>query len=95
MEVNGGRMKKMIAAVAMVAMCAMMQQVRAEESGGLKGLLVGCCFGVRAAGAVNEGKHIGTDEWISLFTANIWAGILGLQGTTTADLVKKSGANFY
>jgi hypothetical protein len=87
-------MKKLAVVAVVLLALASLQPARAE-GGGVKGLLTGCCFGVRTAAAVNEGKHIGTDEWISLFTANIWAGILGMQGTTTSDLAKKCGADFY
>ena len=68
--------------------------------GGLMGFIAGCCFGIRAGAAYNDGKEIHWREWVSLIPyANIvfaiWNGFDGANGMTTDDYVKKYGAAFY
>ena len=68
--------------------------------GGLMGFIAGCCFGIRAGAAYNDGKEIHWREWVSLIPyANIvfaiWNGFDGANGMTTADYVGKYGAAFY
>jgi hypothetical protein len=50
--------------------------------GGVMGFIAGCCFGVRAAGAYNDGKEIQWREWVMLIpyvsiVFSIWNGIDG------------------
>lgn len=71
-----------------------------EGRGGIGGLLVGCCFGVRTAAAFNEGKDLHFREWGTLIpyvgvVFAIWAGIDGLQGVTTSQLQQQYGALYY
>lgn len=68
--------------------------------GGLMGFIAGCCFGIRAAGAYNEGKEIHWREWVRLIpylniVFAIWDGIDGANGMTTGDYAKKYGSVFY
>ena len=71
-----------------------------ENRGGMMGFIAGCCFGIRAGAAYNDGKEIHWREWVLLIpVANIgfaiWNGIDGANGMTTADYVKKYGSTFY
>ncbi len=71
-----------------------------ERSGGIGGLLVGCCFGVRTAGAFNEGKDLHFREWARIIpyvgaVFAIWDGIEGAQGMTTSQLQQNYGALYY
>lgn len=71
-----------------------------EGRGGIGGLLVGCCFGVRTAGAFNEGKDLHFREWALLIpyvgaVFAIWNGIEGAQGITTSELQQNYGALYY
>ena len=71
-----------------------------DNRGGLMGFIAGCCFGIRAGGAYNDGKEIHWREWVQLIPiANIvfaiWNGIDGANGMTTQDYAKKYGASFY
>jgi hypothetical protein len=71
-----------------------------EQRGGLMGFIAGCCFGIRAGAAYNDGKEIHWREWVMLIPYvniifEIWNGIDGANGVTTSDYVKKYGAAFY
>jgi hypothetical protein len=69
-----------------------------EKRGGFLGFVAGCCFGLRTGGAYNEGKEIHWREWISLvipLIPQIWDGIEGARGMTTADYAKQYGGTFY
>jgi hypothetical protein len=96
-------MKKMIAcglAAVVLGLSAGSARAINENRGGLMGFIAGCCFGVRAAGAYNEGKEIHWREWVLFIPyANIvfaiWNGVDGLNGMTTADYAKKYGSAFY
>ncbi|MDD5678063.1 MAG: hypothetical protein PHW60_08760 [Kiritimatiellae bacterium] len=69
-----------------------------ESRGGLMGFIAGCCFGMRAGAAYNDGKEVHWREWISLIIPIIppvWAGVDGANGMTTSDYAKKYGAIFY
>jgi len=70
------------------------------QRGGVMGFIAGCCFGIRAGAAYNDGKEIHWREWCTLIPyANIvfviWNGIDGANGTTTKDYAVKYGATFY
>jgi hypothetical protein len=71
-----------------------------QQRGGLPGLLVGCCFGIRTAGAYNEGKDLHFRDWgriipvVGLVLA-IWDGIEGAQGITTSGLQAQYGAQYF
>lgn len=72
----------------------------AEERGGVIGFIVGCCFGIRSAGAYNDGKDIHWREWgllIPIFSivVGIMNGIDGMEGKTTADLARQYGSSYY
>ena len=68
--------------------------------GGFMGFIAGCCFGIRAGGAYNEGKDIHWREWCTLIpyagiVFNIWSGIDGANGVSTKDQAAKYGAMYY
>lgn len=94
-------MKKIVAGT-LVAMMLMASApvTEAREPGGFMGFVAGCCFGIRTAGAWNDGKDIHFREWGLLIpivgiVITIWNGIDGAQGITTRDLASQYGANFY
>ncbi|MCX7010610.1 MAG: hypothetical protein NTY53_25760 [Kiritimatiellaeota bacterium] len=71
-----------------------------EQRGGLMGFIAGCCFGIRAGAAYNDGKEIHWREWVGLIpyvnvVFYIWNGIDGATGMTTPEYAKKYGATFY
>lgn len=71
-----------------------------ESRGGLMGFIAGCCFGIRAGAAYNDGKEIHWREWVMLIpyvniVFAIWNGVDGANGTETKDYVKKYGSVFY
>lgn len=96
-------MKKLIASlmVGLMLLCAVGTSSALNESrGGLMGFIAGCCFGIRAEAAYNDGKEIHWREWILLIpVANIvfaiWNGVDGANGMTTADYQKAYGTSFF
>ncbi len=87
----------------LTALVLMSMTPRAEAKtgrGGIGGLLVGCCFGIRTAGQWNEGKSLHFRDWgrivpivnIVLF---VWDGVQGYEGITTRDLATQYGSNYY
>lgn len=95
-------MKKIIA-VGMMAflMLGLMPQAEVQaERGGLGGLLVGCCFGIRTTGEWNEGKDLHFRDWgrivpIVNIVLAVWDGIQGAQGITTSDLAAEYGSTYF
>jgi hypothetical protein len=71
-----------------------------QDRGGVIGLLVGCCFGIRTAGAYNQGKDLHFRDWgriipvVNIVLA-IWDGIEGAQGITTSNLQAQYGAQYF
>lgn len=68
--------------------------------GGIEGLLIGCCFGIRSAAAHNDGKDLHWREWIRIIPlANIVGMVFdlmdGVNGVTTQDLANQYGSNYY
>lgn len=95
-------MKRFIAVGVLAAMCIAGPSMSEayEGRGGIGGFLVGCCFGVRTAGAFNAGKDLHFREWARLIpyvgaVFAIWDGIEGAQGMTTTQLQRNYGALFY
>ena len=96
-------MKKLIVSLmvgVLLAGSALTVSAMNEGRGGLMGFIAGCCFGMRAGAAYNDGKEISWREWVLLIpVANIgfaiWNGIDGADGMTTADYEKKYGSIFY
>lgn len=94
-------MRKLAVGLMIVAFLAggvMSASAMNENRGGLMGFVAGCCFGMRAGAAYNDGKEVHWREWISLIipiVPPVWNGIDGLNGMTTADYVKKYGSTFY
>lgn len=95
-------MKKLFVCLVLGAfLMGSVQSVEAYDGrGGIGGFFVGCCFGLRTAGAWNEGKDLHWREWCRLIpyagiVFAIWDGVEGAQGITTSDLVAQHGANFY
>jgi hypothetical protein len=71
-----------------------------QTRGGFMGFIAGCCFGIRAGGAYNEGKEIHWREWVMLipfvnWVFAIWNGIDGANGVTTKDYATQYGAMYY
>ncbi len=85
----------------MAAVCLMASTAPAQtQRGGIMGFIAGCCFGVRAAGAYNDGKEIHWREWVMLIpyvniVFAIWNGVDGANGVTTSELAKRYGASYY
>ena len=72
----------------------------AQNSGGIEGFLIGCCFGVRSSAAHNDGKDLHWREWIRIIPlANIvglvFDAVDGMNGMTTKDLANQYGSNYY
>ena len=96
-------MKKLIASlmVVLLLLCAAgTSSALNENRGGLMGFIAGCCFGIRAGAAYNDGKEIHWREWVLIIpVANIvfaiWNGIDGANGMTTADYSKSYGTTFF
>ena len=96
-------MKKIIVCMLIVAfLMGTVSVVTAESSGrgGFMGFIAGCCFGMRAGGAYNEGKEIHWREWVMLvpivnLVISIWNGIDGANGVTTKDYAAQYGAMYY
>ena len=96
-------MKKLIAcgmAALMLGMSTAPALAVNENRGGLMGFIAGCCFGIRAGGAYNEGKEIHWREWVGLIpyvgiVFAIWNGVDGANGMSTNDYAKKYGSTFY
>ncbi len=68
------------------------------DRGGVMGFIAGCCFGIRAGAAYNDGKEIHWREWIGLIipiVPMLWNGFEGANGMTTKDYLEKYGATFY
>jgi hypothetical protein len=68
--------------------------------GGLMGFIAGCCFGIRAGAAYNDGKEIHWREWVMLvpivsLVVSIWNGIDGANGVTSKDYASQYGAMYY
>ena len=68
--------------------------------GGAMGFISGCCFGIRSAGAYNDGKEIHWREWVLIVPVvgavfAIINGVEGAQGITTADLAAQYGSTYY
>ena len=71
-----------------------------EKRGGVMGFVAGCCFGIRAGAAYNDGKEIHWREWVMLvpfvnIVCEIWNGIDGANGMQTSDYAAKYGAIYY
>ncbi len=96
-------MKKVIGGVLAALMIQLTLAPVASASsgrGGFMGLVAGCCFGIRAAAAYNDGKDIHWREWCQVIpyvglVFAIWNGIDGANGVTTADLTARYGATYY
>ena len=71
-----------------------------ERRGGVMGFIAGCCFGIRAGAAYNDGKEIHWREWVTLIpyvgiVFAIWNGVDGANGMETSDYAAKYGPMFY
>lgn len=96
-------MKKLIACVLIVALLgATVNTFAAEGSGrgGFMGFIAGCCFGIRAGAAYNDGKELHWREWVLLIpylgiVFAIWNGVDGAKGVTSKELAAKYGAMYY
>lgn len=64
------------------------------------GFIAGCCFGIRAGMAYNDGKELHWREWcrivpfVSIVIA-IWDGVDCANGKTTTDFAAQYGAMYY
>jgi hypothetical protein len=98
-------MKKVIACL-LIAAFVLVGVIPAQAAGpgagrgGLMGFIAGCCFGLRAGAAYNDGKEIHWREWVMLvpfvgFVVAIWNGIDGANGVTSKDYAAQYGAMYY
>ena len=94
-------MKKLLITTLAAATLAMAvpSTTLAHESGGFVGGVVGCCFGIRAAGDYNEGKDISIREWLRIvpfvgFVVAIMDTIDGYNGKTRSELHAADPAYF-
>ena len=96
-------MKKVIAGMLIAAFLACSVGTSSAvnpQRGGVMGFIAGCCFGIRAAGAYNEGKEVHWREWVLLIpyvgiVFSIWNGVDGANGMTSKDYIEKYGASYY
>lgn len=97
-------MKKVLACLLVVVFLmssvSVVSAAQGAGRGGFMGFIAGCCFGIRAGGAYNEGKEIHWREWIGLIPYvniifYIWNGIDGANGVSTKDYAAKYGAMYY
>lgn len=97
-------MKKLIAGIVAVALicCAVAPSAQAAEKGrgGIGGFFAGCCLGLRAGAAYNDGMAIHWREWTPLIpyvgiVFAVWNGIDGANGLTTADFAEQYGSEYY
>jgi hypothetical protein len=95
-------MRKMLA----MLMAALLLTVSAAQAapysgrGGIMGFIGGCCFGLRAGAAYNDGKMIHWREWGQLIpyvgiVIYFWNGVDCASGMTSADLTAQYGAMYY
>jgi hypothetical protein len=100
---TGESMKKAIAGM-MVALLVLMAVAPAASAasgrGGFMGFISGCCFGIRAGGAYNDGKDLHWREWALIIpfagiVVAVMNGLDGMNGMGTSDLAAQYGANFY
>jgi len=68
--------------------------------GGFMGFIAGCCFGIRAGAAYNDGKELHWREWCTIIplvglVVGIMNGFTCSSGTTTSELAKQYGAVYY
>lgn len=92
-------MKKIIVCMLVVAFLMSSISVVSAQStgrGGFMGFIAGCCFGIRAGAAYNDGKEIHWREWITLLPfVSIWNGIEAYNGKTSKDYAVQYGAMYY
>jgi hypothetical protein len=97
-------MRKMIVAMLMAVMLMTTVASAAAPTGsgrgGFMGFIGGCCFGLRAGAAYNDGKEIHWREWVRLIpfvglVVGIWDGIDCANGRTTSDFGSQYGAMYY
>ncbi len=94
-------MKKIVAIVLLVSLLgASVAPAATSQRGGIMGFIAGCCFGVRTAGAYNDGKEIHWREWVMIVPVvnlvfAIWTGIDGANGWTTKDYAAQYGSAYY
>ncbi len=72
----------------------------ARENGGIAGFFIGCCFGARNAAAWNDGKQLHWKDWGTIIPFAGWVvaiinGVDGMNGTTTSDLARQCGSQYY
>lgn len=96
-------MKKVIALILIAAFMLTALPVQAQKAagrGGFMGFIAGCCFGIRAGMAYNDGKEIHWREWCRIIpfvsiVIGIWDGIDCANGKTTTDFAAQYGAMYY
>ncbi len=93
-------MQKVIGMLAVIGLVSMMPLSSEAQPGGIGSALVGCCFGVRTAGAFNEGKQLHFRDWARLIpyagvVFAVWDGVDGAQGMTSQQLQQTYGVTYY
>jgi hypothetical protein len=102
-ESSGETMKKTLLSLAIIGILFSSvgtSQALNEQRGGFMGFIAGCCFGIRAGAAYNDGREIHWREWCGLIPYvgiifSIWNGIDGANGMQKSDYAKKYGSVFY
>jgi hypothetical protein len=90
----------LIAAFVLVGVIPAQAKTTGSGRGGFMGFIAGCCFGIRAGAAYNDGKEIHWREWVMLvpivnLVISIWNGIDGANGVTSKDYAAQYGAMYY
>jgi hypothetical protein len=71
-----------------------------DQRGGFMGFISGCCFGIRAGAAYNDGKSVHWREWCRLIPYAgvifaVWDGVDGYKGVSVSDYAARYGASYY
>ncbi len=97
-------MRKIIASIListlLMTTVASADSAKGSGRGGFMGFIGGCCFGLRAGAAYNDGKEIHWREWCRLIpyvgiVFGIWDGIDCANGKVSADFAAQYGAMYY
>ena len=90
----------MLVAVMLMTTVASASATAGSGRGGFMGFIGGCCFGLRAGAAYNDGKELLWREWCRIIPVvglviGIWDGIDCANGKTTADFAAQYGQMYY
>jgi hypothetical protein len=94
-------MRKMLSILLVaVLLSSTSAQAATAARGGFMGFIGGCCFGLRAGAAYNDGKEIHWREWCRLIpyaglVFAIWDGVDCADGKTADYFADKYGQMYY